>query len=492
MRQRVVICPASRGGGSAPRAILASLLACLLACAPDGGAGSGSGTAGTSGSAGTTGAAGAGATAGTGGTGGVAGTNGVAGTGGAAGSTATAGTTGTGGGTAGAAATAGTGGATAGRGGSAGAGTGGAAGRGGAAGTGTAGAAGRGGAAGTGTGGGATAGTTGTGGSAGACATPPAPSELIGWAALPGNNVTTTTGGGNATPQVVTTLQQFTTAVMGNTPAVIHVNGVLAAGRVNIGSNKTVVGICGAELHGHISISGSSNVIVRNIKIVGYGVGNCALDPSFTSTVGCSSGDDAVTIQSNAHHVWFDHCDVADGTDGNLDVVNGSDFVTISWTKFHYTPRTDNVGNDSTGANGHRFSNLIGSDDNIPGDVGHLNITWHHNWWAENVNQRMPRSRAGKIHMLNNLFTSTGNSYCTNAGQGAQLLVEGNVYNGVAGPLQLATGGMMRAPAGSNIFTNTSGTTTATSTGVFTPTYTYTAEPASGIQAAVMAGAGPK
>jgi len=423
----------------------------------------------------------------------VAGTSGVAGTGGTAGTTATAGTGGAGGGTAGTAATAGTGGGTAGRGGAGGTGTGGAAGRGGAGGTGTAGAAGRGGAAGTGTGGVATAGTTGTGGSAGACATPPPPSELIGWAALPGNNVTITTGGGNATPQVVTTLQQFTAAVMGNTAAVVYVNGVLQAGRVNIGSNKTVVGICGAELHGHISVSGSSNVIVRNIKIVGYGVGNCALDPSFDSAVGCSSGDDAVTIQSNAHHVWFDHCDVVDGTDGNLDVVNGSDFVTISWTKFHYTPRTDNVGNDSTGASGHRFSNLIGSDDNIPGDVGHLNITWHHNWWAENVNQRMPRSRAGKIHMLNNLFTSTGNSVCTNAGQGAQLLVEGNVYNGVTGPLQIGAGGMMRAPAGSNIFTNTSGgTTTATSTGVFTPTYAYTAEPASGIQAAVTAGAGPK
>ena len=476
--------------GSVAAALRTGLLACALAlaCGPTGDGG-GTGTAGTSGSAGTTGAAGNGATAGTGG---VAGTTGAAGTGGAAGTTATAGTTGTGGGAAGAAATGGTGGGTAGRGGAAGTGSGGAAGRGGAAGTGTAGAAGRGGAAGTGTGGGATAGTTGAGGSAGACATPPAPSELIGWAALPGNNVTTTTGGGNATPQVVTTLQQFMTAVMGNNPAVVYVNGVLAAGRVNIGSNKTVVGICGAELHGHISVSASSNVIVRNIKIVGYGVGNCALDPSFDAAVGCSSGDDAVTIQSNAHHVWFDHCDVVDGTDGNLDIVNGSDFVTISWTKFHYTPRTDNVGNDSTGASGHRFSNLIGSDDNIPGDVGHLNITWHHNWWAENVNQRMPRSRAGKIHMLNNLFTSTGNSVCTNAGQGAQLLVEGNVYNGVAGPLQIGAGGMMRAPAGSNIFTNTSGTTTATSTGVFTPTYTYTAEPASGIQAAVMAGAGPK
>ena len=103
-----------------------------------------------------------------------------------------------------------------------------------------------------------------------------------------------------------------------------------------------------------------------------------------------------MTVTSDAQHVWFDHCDISDGTDGNLDITNGSDFVTISWTKFHYTPRTDPSGNDSTGAEGHRFSNLIGSADNVPGDVGHLNITWHHDWWADNVNQRMPRSRPGR------------------------------------------------------------------------------------------------
>jgi pectate lyase len=297
-----------------------------------------------------------------------------------------------------------------------------------------------------------------------------------------------TTGGGNATPQIVTTLQQFTSAVAGNSAAVIYVNGVLAAGRVNIGSNKTVVGICGAELHGHIGVS-STNVIVRNIKIVGYGVGNCALDPSYDSSVGCSSGDDAVSI-SGAQHVWFDHCDISDGTDGNLDTNNGADFITISWTKFHYTPRTDPTGNDSTGAEGHRFSNLIGSADNVPADVGHLNITWDHDWWADNVNQRMPRSRRGKIHILNSLFTPTGNSYCSNAGQDAQLLVEGTVYNGVKAPFQVTQNGTLRAPTGSNLFTGTSGTTTGTGNG-FTPTYTYTVEAASGVQATVMAGAGP-
>jgi pectate lyase len=39
---------------------------------------------------------------------------------------------------------------------------------------------------------------------------------------------------------------------------------------------------------------------------------------------------------------WFDHCDISDGSDGNLDITNGSDLVTVSWTQFHYsTKRTE-------------------------------------------------------------------------------------------------------------------------------------------------------
>ena len=260
-------------------------------------------------------------------------------------------------------------------------------------------------------------------------------------------------------------------AAGGTSAAVIYVNGVLSAGKIKVGSNKTIVGLCGAEIHGHLNLGGSSNVIIRNIKIVGYGVGNCALDPDYDSSVGCSSGNDAVTVNSASHHLWFDHCDISDGTDGNLDITIGSDFVTVSWTKFHYTSRSDNNGSDSTGASGHRFSNLIGADDGLAIDVGHLNVTWHHDWWADNVVQRMPRARAGKIHLFNNLFTATGNSYCTNAGDGAHLLVESNVYNGVKAPLQPDSNGDMLAK--NNVFTNTSGTTTANGTG-FSPTYSYT------------------
>ena len=460
--------------------IRATLLAFLLACAcqsseVDVDAGGGGGATGTGGAP---------STGGTGGTGGAVGTGGITTTGGTLG---TGGATQTGGavGTGGAIATGGTGGT----GGSVG--TGGKGGNGGSTGAGGAagatGVAGKGGAAGAGAAG--HSGTGGAGGATSSCSTPPPASALVGWAAVSGMGVTTTTGGGNATPQTVTTESALASAAGGTGAAVIYVRGVLSAGKISVGSNKTIVGLCGAEIHGHLGLSGSSNVIIRNLKIVGYGVGNCALDPDYDSSVGCSSGNDAVTVNSASHHLWFDHCDISDGTDGNLDITNGSDYVTVSWTKFHYTSRSDNSGNDSTGAEGHRFSNLIGASDGLSIDVGHLNVTWHHDWWADNVNQRMPRTRAGKIDLFNNLFTASGNSYCTNAGDGTHLLVESNVYSGVKAPLQPDSNGDMLAK--NNIFNNTSGNTTANGTG-FSPTYSYSADAASSVQTAVQAGAGPQ
>ncbi len=95
------------------------------------------------------------------------------------------------------------------------------------------------------------------------------------WAAVAGTiagaTVTTTTGGGSATPNVVTSASAFTSAVGGTSPGVVYVNGNLN-GSVAIGSNKTIVGICGATFTGHLDLSRSVNVIVRNLTIVGF---NC-------------------------------------------------------------------------------------------------------------------------------------------------------------------------------------------------------------------------
>jgi pectate lyase len=344
---------------------------------------------------------------------------------------------------------------------------------------------GRGGSAGTGT-----AGTTGTGGSS--CMTPPAPSPLVGWASVG----TAVTGGGNATPQMVTSVAALNSAAAGTGAAVIYVSGALPNGTITIGSNKTVVGVCGAELHGHVDVVGSSNVIIRNIKIVGYGVGNCALDPAYDSSVGCSSGNDAVTVE-RGNHIWFDHDDISDGTDGNLDITLGADDVTVSWTKFHYTARTDNSGNDSTGASGHRYSNLIGGSDNSSADMGKLNITWHHNWWADRVVERQPRVRYGQNHLFNNLWTSSGDNYCIRAGTNAHILAENNAFVGVKTPTEFnstADQGTSYITFTNNLVSGGSGTPATGGGGTpFTmPPYAYTADANSGVQAAVMAGAGPQ
>lgn len=180
--------------------------------------------------------------------------------------------------------------------------------------------------------------------------------------------------------------------------------------------------------------SGSSNIIIRNLNFSGYAVGNCALDPDYDSGEGCSSGNDAIGINGDAHHVWVDHCSVKDGADGNLDITNNADFVTVSWTKFSYTPRTDNQGADSTGAAGHRFSNLVGGTDSAPSGfpgTRPLNVTWHHNWWADGVVERQPRVRYGRNHLFNNYYSSSNSNYCVRAGIQARVLLQGNYFDGV-------------------------------------------------------------
>jgi pectate lyase len=306
----------------------------------------------------------------------------------------------------------------------------------------------------------------------GDCNTPPPLGALVGWASQNGG----TTGGGNAPPVVVTSAAELSAQLKGSDAKVIYIKGEIE-GSFAIGSNKTLAGICGAELHGHISISGSSNVIVRNLKLVGN---NCQDSPQ-----DCSAGADAMTLSGGAKNVWIDHLDISDGSDGNLDVTQGSDFVTVSWSKFSYSSKRSDP---EAGASGHRFSNLIGSSDTEPADVGHLNVTYHHCWWAQNVDQRMPRTRRGQIHVFNNLYTATGNNYCTNAGQDAKLLVQNNIYAGVNNPLTISNNGDMKQQG--NDFTDSTGTKSAGGTG-FTPPYVFELDATSGLRAAIEAQAGP-
>lgn len=296
----------------------------------------------------------------------------------------------------------------------------------------------------------------------------------IGWASVAGMGVETTTGGGDLAATIVTTLSELEDAVGGTAPAVVRIEGEIE-GIVDVGSNKTIEGAPGAMFRGSLILDGIENVIVRDLTIVGY---NCTDDA-------CGDGADTVTIYGGAHHIWFDHCDVSDGTDGNLDITRGSDFVTISWTRFHYSGRR---------SGGHQLSNLVGGSDSDTGDAGHLKVTWHHNHWADNVQERMPRVRFGENHLFNNLYTSADNNYCVGLGVSGNVLLENNVFIGVDDPINSTSYSNAASVVESrgNIYTDTAGDTADFGSGVFTPPYAYTLDAPSAVEALVRAGVGPR
>ena len=120
-------------------------------------------------------------------------------------------------------------------------------------------------------------------------------------------------------------------------------------------------------------------------------------------------------------------------------------------------------------------------------------MTYHHNWWKENVHERMPRARYGQVHIFNNLYTSSGNNYCVRATCKADLLVENNYFLGVNRPHQIDTGeGAITAlEARGNTYDGTSGAED-TSGSAFDPPYAYTAESPEAAKAAIEANAGPQ
>lgn len=225
-------------------------------------------------------------------------------------------------------------------------------------------------------------------------------------------------GGGNTNPIVVTSLDEFKNLVSLPEPLNIILKRDIgeedSLDTIFVNSNKTVIGEGKPVIRGCIYIKDVSNIILRNLVIIGPG----AIDVN---------GIDCITVD-NSKNIWLDHLDISDGQDGNLDIINSSNYITVSWCKFHYSPKSVN----------HKFSNLVGNSDEKLSDRGKLKVTFIYNWWAEGVESRMPRVRFGQVHVINNIFTSTGNSYCIMAGVEADLRIEHNLFINVKEPINLS------------------------------------------------------
>lgn len=238
--------------------------------------------------------------------------------------------------------------------------------------------------------------------------------NLYGWADVAGEGIDTTTGGGYVDPIIVSDRNTLKELAWGNEPRVIVIDGSINVfGYLYVGSNKTIVGIDeNATIIGEINITDQSNVIISNLNVQG----------AWPVTMPA----DGVNVE-RSHHVWLDHLNIWDAPDGNLDIKTGADYITVSWCKFWYTDSSHD----------HRLSCLIGSGtghDNT--DMGKLNVTYHHCWFADKVSQRQPRLLYGKGHIYNNYYTSKESSYCIGVGVYAAGLIENNYFDGVNNPHQ--------------------------------------------------------
>ncbi|CAE6436277.1 unnamed protein product [Rhizoctonia solani] len=271
----------------------------------------------------------------------------------------------------------------------------------------------------------------------------------IGYAALG-----KTTGGSGGSSVTVTSLDELTDAVSGDTAKIVVISGTISGNTVvKVGSNKSIVGASGAALEGvGLRVLNVENVIIRNLKV---------------SKVLAEAGD-AIGIQASTK-VWVDHLDLSsdqdhdkDYYDGLLDVTHGSTYVSITNSVLH----------------DHWKASLVGHSDSNEDEDKAITVTYALNKWYK-LNSRLPSFRFGTGHIFNNYYYDSNDGINTRVG--AQLLVENNVFSGLKKPLYSTDSGY--AVATGNDFgdgENTAGAGTFT-----TAPYDYDLLDASAVVAAV-------
>lgn len=212
-----------------------------------------------------------------------------------------------------------------------------------------------------------------------------------------------------------------------------------ARSQVKLPSNTTLIGAGpGAGfIHAWLNISGVSNVIVRNLRLVAPCDVAPVWDPTDGATGSWNAAYDAISV-TGADHVWIDRntitdVPVTDNTlpvengktrqchDGAIDITKAADYVTVSYNVIEQHDKTLLIGSSDSGST-------------AAADMGRLRVTLTNNHF-HHVTQRSPRVRFGQVHVLNNLFTGAkgvvpyGHSYSIGVGKSGQVMSHGNVFN---------------------------------------------------------------
>ncbi|MFP1737608.1 polysaccharide lyase [Lonsdalea quercina] len=269
----------------------------------------------------------------------------------------------------------------------------------------------------------------------------------VGWASQNGS----TTGGSAAAEEniySVATIDEFKTALAaGSASKIIQITAPIdisggtaytsfddqkARSQLQVPSNTTIIGIGdqGKLTNGSLIVKEVSNVILRNLYIETP----VDVEPHFESGDGWNAEWDAMNVQT-ADHVWIDHVTISDGSftddkyttkdgetyvqhDGALDIKRGSDYVTVSNSRFELHDKTVLIGH---------------SDSNTAQDKGKLHVTFFNNLFNR-VRERAPRIRFGNVHAFNNVYigdvkdTAYPYLYSFGIGTSSSLLSEGNGF----------------------------------------------------------------
>ena len=211
---------------------------------------------------------------------------------------------------------------------------------------------------------------------------------------------------------------------------------------LQVGSNTSLIGVGKTALikNGSLMLKNAENVILRNLVLEDAYDYFPQWDPKDNANGEWNSEYDNLTLYSS-RRIWVDRCTFSDGArpdhlnrmllgrpmqfhDGLLDIVRGSDLVTVSNSHFR----------------NHDKGMLIGNSDGRTDDAGKLRVTLHHNWF-ENIKERSPRVRYGRVHVYNNLYSATahadyGFGYAIGIGFQSQVVAQNNAFElpGLASP----------------------------------------------------------
>jgi pectate lyase len=203
--------------------------------------------------------------------------------------------------------------------------------------------------------------------------------------------------------------------------------------QLTVPSNTTLVGVGrDARLLGvFLTVNTGTNIIVRNLRLEAPVDHFTSWSPGDGAQGNWNARFDAMTVITG-RNIWVDHCTFTDGRfpdreapigfhgehvqrhDGLLDIEDGSDFVTVSDSRF-----TD-----------HDKALLIGSGDGRGDrDRGHLKVTFARNLFTDIV-QRGPRVRFGQVHVVNNVYRGrTRPLYALGVGIESAIYSERNVFH---------------------------------------------------------------